>query len=410
MDDWRVERARETGSGFGARSRWTPAAGAAPCSRGRCRPVAPGAHVLTVAVRGAADAEPRDDARLMVVTVVPTPGIVMLASPPTWESRFLLETLRDVAALPVRGYLETERGRWRRAGDLKPVAPAEVADAARRADLLIILGEPGCGRGSTARARALELAGIGCPSRERRGLVRLGSLADVRSAGAFAGAAVDSFPPGTALAELVARPARLGRSHRAGRPARRGASGDGRPGLRGARADRDGRGGSLALVLPRRAQRAGLPRAGGHVARLAAGWRRFGGGPRPTAAPGRRSAGGRAVFEWNGGGDRAGADRIAHRGDGTAQRYAGVRWRRPGRAAAAAGSLAISAEGGGQGTLAVEEYSDEWLPTPRTLAAREAARAQRVGGAAFRCAPGSGSSASAVAAFAGEWLCAEDWG
>ena len=129
--------------------------------------VAPGAHVLAVAVTGASDAEPRDDVRNLVVTVVPTPGIVLLAGPPTWESRFLLETLRDVAALPVRGYLETEHGQWRRAGDLKPVPTAEVNDAARRADVLVSLGETGTGAAFLARAGALALAGNRCTARQR---------------------------------------------------------------------------------------------------------------------------------------------------------------------------------------------------------------------------------------------------
>ncbi|MBA3344876.1 MAG: hypothetical protein H0T44_06175, partial [Gemmatimonadales bacterium] len=64
-----------------------------------------GEQVLRVALREVADSEPRTDVRLHLVTVAPTPGVVLLADPADWDSRFLYRALRDVAQLPVRGYV-----------------------------------------------------------------------------------------------------------------------------------------------------------------------------------------------------------------------------------------------------------------------------------------------------------------
>ena len=85
--------------------------------------VGPGDHVLRSQLAGS-DAEPRTDTRLHLVTVAPTPGVVLLASPGDWDSRFLYRTLRDVAQLPVRGFVRIEGERWRSMTDLRPV-PAE---------------------------------------------------------------------------------------------------------------------------------------------------------------------------------------------------------------------------------------------------------------------------------------------
>src|SRR5439155_21051635 len=68
-----------------------------------------------VRLEGVGDEEPRDDARLFVLEVSPPPSIVLLASPPDWETRFLARTLEDVARVPVRTFIEAEPGgnRWR---------------------------------------------------------------------------------------------------------------------------------------------------------------------------------------------------------------------------------------------------------------------------------------------------------
>src|SRR3954468_10232354 len=99
-----------------------------------------GDHVLRVRLVGAGDREPRTDTRLRLITVAPSPGVVLVAAPGDWDSRFLYRTLRDVAQLPVRGYVRLDADRWRSRGDLRLVGGAEVARAARGADLLILKG------------------------------------------------------------------------------------------------------------------------------------------------------------------------------------------------------------------------------------------------------------------------------
>ena len=37
--------------------------------------------------------------------MAPTPGVVLLAAPGDWDSRVLYRTLREVAQLPVRGFV-----------------------------------------------------------------------------------------------------------------------------------------------------------------------------------------------------------------------------------------------------------------------------------------------------------------
>src|SRR6185295_18450292 len=114
--------------------------------------VGAGEQVLRVALVGTGDAEPRTDTRLHIVTVAPTPGVVLLAGPADWDSRFLYRTLREVAQLPVRGFVHIDPERWRSMADLSPVSSEVVRQAARRADLLIEMGPVGAlTQGTTAR-------------------------------------------------------------------------------------------------------------------------------------------------------------------------------------------------------------------------------------------------------------------
>jgi hypothetical protein len=121
----------------------------------------PGTWVLDVRLQGVPDPEPRDDARLFVVEVNPTPSVVVLASPPDWDLRFFARTLADVARVPVRVFVETERpvgraGRWRDAATLAPASAAELQRAVARARLVVEGGDPaGFGRvtGPADRAR-----------------------------------------------------------------------------------------------------------------------------------------------------------------------------------------------------------------------------------------------------------------
>lgn len=109
-----------------------------------------GEQVLDVALGGGhQDAEPRTDRRRRVVTITPSPGIVVVAATAGWESRFFFRTIRELAGLPVRGYLQVEPGGWRMMDALTPVSTAAVADAVRRADLLVSFGDPVPGSGDT---------------------------------------------------------------------------------------------------------------------------------------------------------------------------------------------------------------------------------------------------------------------
>jgi hypothetical protein len=120
----------------------------------------PGWSVLEVRLDGVGDAEPRDDARSLVVEVSPQPAAAIFASPPDWETRFLARTLGDVARIPVKAFVETEPGRWRDAATLAPVSTTDLGRAARGARLLVLGGDPeraggGAGVGRTGPAAQL---------------------------------------------------------------------------------------------------------------------------------------------------------------------------------------------------------------------------------------------------------------
>jgi hypothetical protein len=332
-----------------------------------------GPHLLDVVLQEAADSEPRTDRRQLVVTVTPTPGIVIAASPGGWESRFLFRTLVDVAALPVRGYLSLAGGQWRRMGDLASVPSTEVEQAVGKADLLILFGDPpdrwrrGGARGrwewvATARA-ALPIEGDWYTSASGASPV----------AGAFVGLPVDSFPPAVALAALSAGPADwVGLSAQLNR---RGAE---RPALIG----RDSAGRRQILVgaagLWRWAFRGGSSeQAYRALVAASASWLLGGGDPaagrarpvHPVAEQGRP-----IVFERVR--PDSGGLRIDLRGPrGT--RVDTLRFDGAGRAELELppGRYDYRLEGGGSGIVAVEQYSTELLPRPVTLTERIASAA-----------------------------------
>jgi hypothetical protein len=107
------------------------------------RALGAGDHLLDVRVRGRGDQEPGDDQRSVLVRVSLLPGAVILAAPPDWDARQLHATLRDVAALPVKGYARLGAAGWRSMEDQRRVSPEEVARAARGADLLVLKGDVG---------------------------------------------------------------------------------------------------------------------------------------------------------------------------------------------------------------------------------------------------------------------------
>jgi hypothetical protein len=114
--------------------------------------LAAGDQLLRITLSGVRDSEPRTDTRFHLVKVAATPGVVFLASPADWDSRFLYRTLREVAQLPVRGYVRFDGNRWRTMSELRPVSSAVVRRAAQRADLVILKGGVGAfAEGTTAR-------------------------------------------------------------------------------------------------------------------------------------------------------------------------------------------------------------------------------------------------------------------
>ncbi len=104
-----------------------------------------GWQALEVRLEGVAgDSEPRDDARRFVLEVSPQPSVVLLASPPDWDSRFLARALSDVARVPVRAFVESEPGGggWRDAASLAPVSIADVTRVVAGARLVVRAGNP----------------------------------------------------------------------------------------------------------------------------------------------------------------------------------------------------------------------------------------------------------------------------
>ena len=155
----------------------------------------PGWTVLDVRLDGIGDAEPRDDKRQFVVDVSLEPVAVIFASPPDWEARFLARTLSDVARVPVKVFVETEPGRWRDGATLAPVAPAELTRAAQGARLVIATGDPERARafsGSTRGARLL------WSTNGQAGDWYVERPGSSPFTGALAGVLWDSLPPATA--------------------------------------------------------------------------------------------------------------------------------------------------------------------------------------------------------------------
>ncbi|HEU5039180.1 MAG TPA: hypothetical protein VFT84_00060, partial [Gemmatimonadales bacterium] len=362
----------------------------------------PGEHLLRVAIAGAPDREPRTDARYHLVTVAPSPGVVLLAAPGDWDSRFLYTALRDVAQLPVRGFVRLDGGRWRAMTDLAPASDGEVRAAARRADLLILKGAAAAEtRGSTAR-------GIwSWPSGESGGAPIPGDwyLAAVDAsplAGAFLGQPVDSFPPAARLLPVepgpggwVALSAQLGRRG-AARPAVVGRD-DGR--VRRVTVAADGlwrwafRGGSSeqayrAWVAATASWLLGGADSARGLARIV----------RPVVPNGRP-----LVFEWSGAG-AARAVPIVWSGASGGDRSDTLRFDGAGRALAwlEPGEYRYRLAGGGAGRAGVEAYSQELLPGPVTLAPREARVTRPAGRTSPRDWPWL--FALCILALSGEWL------
>ena len=163
----------------------------------------PGWQVLEVRLGGVNDAEPRDDARLFAIEVSVEPAAVVFASPPDWEARFLARTLADVARIPVQVFVETEPGRWRDAATLAPVATRELSRAAANARLLAAIGDPQRARpfiGASRRAR------LSWPTNGQGGDWYVERPQASPFSAALSGVLWDSLPPATAVVPAPSPP------------------------------------------------------------------------------------------------------------------------------------------------------------------------------------------------------------
>ena len=161
----------------------------------------PGWAVLEVRLDGVGDAEPRDDSRQFVVDVSLEPAAVIFASPPDWEARFLARTLSDVARLPVRVFVETEAGRWRDGATLAPVGTADLTRAAVGARLVIATGDPQRAREFTAGPAGPRTSSalLLWPTNGQAGDWYVERPLSTPFTAALAGVLWDSLPPATAV-------------------------------------------------------------------------------------------------------------------------------------------------------------------------------------------------------------------
>jgi hypothetical protein len=296
---------------------------------------------------------------------------VLVASPGDWDSRALYRALRDVAQLPVRGYVRVEPDRWRAMSDLAPVTDDAVRRAARGADLLVIKGGTR-GVGDGGRARGI----WSWPSGENGealipGDWYLSAPETSPVAGAFLGLPVDSFPPATRITPI--EPGAGAWVALEARERRRGAS---RPVVTGRDDGRVRRVTVAADGLWRWAFRGGSSEQAYRAwVAATASWLLGGADSLRGAAFPVRSVvqnGRPVIFEWRRGGaprelgiglsrdSLVRSDTLRFDGAGRAQlRLPPGIWR-------------YRLSDGGAGTVAVEDFSDELVPRPGTLPAREA--------------------------------------
>ncbi len=363
--------------------------------------IGPGDQVLRIRLTGGNDEEPRTDTRLHLVTVAPTPGVVLLAAPADWDSRFLYHTLREVAQLPVRGYARLDGDRWRSMSDLSRVGADRVRQAARGADLLILKGDPGSlAEGSAARGIWRWASGEAGPS-PMPGDWYLSGAEVSPVAGAFLGQPVDSFPPATQLSPLEPGPGDwIGLTAQLGR---RGAS---RPAVTGRQAGRVRSVTVAADGLWRWAFRGGSSEQSYRTwVASTASWLLGGAdSARGIASPIRAvvQSGRPLVFQWTGLGSAVASPVVWTGSKGP--RSDTLRFDGAGRANVhlPPGQYRYRFAGGGGGTVAVEEYSDELLPAPATLANRPARAPSPAGRTAAR--DWLWLFATAVIALSLEWL------
>ena len=359
----------------------------------------PGWSALDVRLEGVSDSEPRDNARTFVLQVSAQPSIVLLASPPDWDTRFLAHTLEDVAQAAVKVLVAADPGgtRWRDAATLAPVPPGEVRRAVQGAELLVEAGDPATFARVPARGAVL-LWPLG---RRQDGDWYVQPPAASPIAGGLAGVAWDSLPPVTALGQvapdstaaiaLTARLARRGPPHPVIALSQR-------DGKRRAVIAAAGlyrwvfRGGASAEAY--RALVAGL------TDWLLAGGEGRGDRFRPVASV--TPNGLPLQWRWTAAGEpRAVVLSLATAGG---QRQDTLRFDAGGRAELwlPAGQYRYAAaEGQERGLVVVDTYSDEWRPAPAVLAPQAGAAEARLAGVPLR--DRWWLFVLAIVAFAAEW-------
>ena len=325
------------------------------------RGLPPGAHVLSVHLESG-DSEPRTDTRLRMVTITATPGIVLVATPGDWDARALYRALVDVAELPVRGYVELGQGRYRGMHDLKPVGEDAVRRAAAGADLLVVKGD--AKNFATGGARGLWLWPSGASS--AAGDWYISAAPGTPVSGAFLGLPVDSFAPATRIT-----PVEPGQGDWVALEAQDRRRGPRRPAVVG---HVDGRRRIVTVAVDglwRWAFRGGQSeQAYRNWVAATASWLLA--APDTTAGLVRLSRtvvqqGRPLVFEWAGPGAPADVA-LGWQGDSTTGTDT-LHFDAAGRALLwlPPGNYAWRLARGGAGRAAVEQYSDEFLPRPRTI-------------------------------------------
>jgi hypothetical protein len=319
-----------------------------------------GERWIDIVREGAPDAEPLDDRRLRKLTVTPSPGIVVIAALPDWDARGLYTTLAAVTTSPVRGFVQLQPGVWHRMDDLRRVAAQEVVAAARGADLLAV-------RGDTVAWQQYGRARLLWPSSDGDGDWYLTPAGPSPVGDAFVGLDADSLPPLPTVSAvapgdwvaLTARQARRGAEvpvvsgrEAGGRTVIIGASGFHAWAFQGGAPEQAWR----TMIGQATAWLLAAPPGEGNVIRAV----------EPVTQRGRplrfRAAGASAPVEVGfSDGSRTRTDTLRFDGDGV------------GEVVLPPGRWTWRAEGGGSGSVAVEEYADELVPAALTLTAQDAA-------------------------------------
>jgi hypothetical protein len=342
----------------------------------------PGWQIFEVRLDAVGDDEPRDNSRLYAIDVSLAPAAVIFASPPDWEAPFLARTLNDVARVPVKVFVETEAGRWRDGATLVPVPTGVLASAAASARLVVAMGDPERARAFAGGSPAVLL----WPTNGQPGDWYVERPLSSPFTAALAGVLWDSLPPATAVvvqahdstAATVALAARLARRG----PARPIVTLQERNGQRIATV--------TAAGLWRWAFRGGAAQEGYRsVVAALVDWLlgERGAGRRERAAPVALESpnGVPIVWHWTSP-DSARALAITLRSNDTT-RTDTLRFDPAGRAELLLppGVYRYALSGGPEhGVVAVETYSDEWLPRVPALTAQPGEATARVASIGLR--------------------------